>query len=233
MKALRGQSLWCVFALALVGATPVAHAQDTGSLIKPRPADIPDGAKNDKNLARQAMYSFAECALKRSRGSTLKYLDTFPNSDQANKAARSLAATDCLSDGMMMFNEAAFRGAVYEALYKQQFGRKEPASLVDAGHPDYAGGNTVLLANDQQTVAFRQFADCVARGQPGSVHALIGSAPGSAAETSAFGALNPAFSACLTNSVTLKFSKMSLRGVLGEVMYRIRTMPTQAAGVAN
>ena len=76
---------------------------------------------------------------------------------------------------------------------------------------------------EQQEVALRRFADCVVRAEPSQAHTLVWSRIGSRSEDDAFAALAPQMSGCLSKDRQLRFTKISLRGVIGETLYRLRT----------
>lgn len=206
--------------IALATVTP-ASAQDTGSLVRSELGQVPENG--DKlTRARQGMLNFAACVAARKPGAVKSYLaDTVPYSNEANKVAQRLSKEDCL-DGSLVFDEAVFRAASYEALYKTRFGRAQPGDLSALPVVDYAFGTNPIDADGRQSVALRRFADCVTRAAPGEVHSLMLSRPASALEGESMRVLMPRLSGCLVKDITLKFSKVQLRGVLGETLYRIR-----------
>lgn len=199
-----------------------AGAQDTGSLVRSDLGQMPENG--DKiTRARQGMLNFAACLVARKQNAVKAYLaDTAPYSVEANNVAKRLAKEDCL-DGGLVFEEAVFRAASYEALYKARFGRAQPGDLTALPVVDYVYGTNPIDDGDRQSVALRRFADCVTRAAPGEVHSLMLSRPASALENEAMRTLMPRLSGCLVKDVTLKFSKVQLRGVLGETLYRIRS----------
>ena len=120
-----------------------------------------------------------------------------------------------------------FRGVLFEALYRDEFGRSLPDDLSLRPAVDYATGADLAVGWQQQEVALRRFSDCVVRKDPRTVHTLISSRPESATETEAFSVLGNSFSECLFKDQTLRFTKVSLRAVLGESLYRVRSAVEQ------
>lgn len=207
-------------AILALCSIPIAQAQDTGSLIRPEVGQVPDGG--DKIVrARQGMLNFAACVVARKAKAVQGYLTTVPGSPEAHKQAQRLSQADCL-DGGLVFEKAVFRAASYEVLYKSRFGRALPGDLTALPPVDYAFGMNPVAEDDRQALAFRRFGDCVTRAAPGEVHTLLLSRVGSALESEAMSVLMPRLSGCLVKDVKLKFSKVLLRGVLGETLYRIR-----------
>lgn len=204
----------------LCGLAGAAMAQDTGSLVRPEPAQL--GEKAGEVAARKTMAAYAICLLKRNRGGVMFYLGTFPASAEANKRAARLSVSDCIDSGSLQFSESAFRGAAYQALYRQEFAFKSVDSVADRASPDYMAGSDGTQEKDQQAIGLRQFSDCVVRASPLTVHALAVSLVGSGQENSAFGTLAPNLSACLPKGQTLAFSRNILRNALVEVLYRLR-----------
>ena len=206
--------------LALAAAAP-ASAQDTGSLVRSDLGQVPENG-DPLTRARVGLTNFAVCIAARKPSAVKAYLaETVPSSTEAKMVALRLTKEDCL-DGGLVFEESAFRAASYEALYKTRFGRAQPGDLSALPMVDYAFGTSPVDADHRQSVALRRFADCVTRAAPGQVHSLMLSRPGSALEGEAMRALMPRLSGCLVKDITLKFSKVQLRGVLGETLYRIR-----------
>ena len=204
----------------LAGTIPLA-AQETGSLVRSAPGEIPDGPDADANV-RQGMYSFVTCVMGRSRNAVKAYLHTASGSAAAYQRAKRLATDECIVDGIE-FDETVFRGAAFEMLYREEFGSKPVEDFALLPTVDYVVGYDLTSESQQQALALRRFADCVSRAAPLQVNALIMSRPGSSTENSAFMGLAPKFSGCLIKDVTLRFTKLALRGVLGETIYRIRS----------
>lgn len=201
-------------------------AQDTGSLIRAEPGAMPDNANRRANL-RQGMANIASCVLKRRRSSAKAYLTTFPGTGEAIKRATILAQDDCLASGGVAFDERVFRGVLFEALYRDEFARSLPGDLSTRTVIDYSVGADLAVGWQQQEVALRRFSDCVVRKDSRTAHLLVSSLPESARENEAFSELGSSFSSCLFKDQTLRFSKVILRAVVGESLYRVRSAVEQ------
>jgi hypothetical protein len=221
--------------LILLSLSPVsANAQDTGSLIRKAPAQIPSGGALDPaDRGRLAMYRYAECVFGRSRKSVEAYINTFPGSKEAHSVANRLADDDCLSSGEMSFNEQLFRGSVYDLLYKSRFKKGGPSDFAEVAPIDYTAGNADEDSGVDTKIALREVADCTVRKSPPTARQLVLSMVATRAETDAFNQMVPHMSACVTKDVTLKFSKSVFRGVVGEVLYRLSVAAVPSASLAK
>jgi hypothetical protein len=230
----RGSFIFCaVVAGALVIATD-GHAQWTGTRLGPDPVQIPESpSMSIADRARTAMYRYAECAVDNSRVRVESYLETFPGSEAAFKAANNLSIDNCLSTGEMRFSESLFRGGVYDVLYRKKFQKDGPRDLSAVPAIDYSVGSDVKVSGDAQSkIALRQIADCTVRKAPDASRALILSAVASNAEANAFGQIAPSMGPCVFEGSKLTFSKSVFRGVIGEALYRLSvgaSQPTVAA----
>jgi hypothetical protein len=92
------------------------------------------------------------------------------------------------------------------------------------------------LAVAQAVTAMSQLGECVVRRSPTQALQLFRTNVGSAEETTAFSALNPAISACVPAGSTVELTKASLRGTIGVNYYRLANAPrsaTAAQGTAR
>lgn len=222
-----------VMSSALVVAS-VAHAQRTGSLVGPSPAQIPEGGSFSKeDRARITMYRFAECAVDKNRVRVEMYLKTFPGSKAAINGANMLSIDDCLSTGEIRFNEALFRSGVYDILYRNKFREDGPVDFSAVPAIDYAAGSDVEAGvHADSQITLRQIADCTVRKDPPTSRALILSMVASKAESAAFTTIVPSMGGCVFEGSKLTFSKSVFRGVIGETLYRLSAganLPTVAA----
>lgn len=221
------RALTTALMMPLLFASVPLNAQDTGSLIRKAPAQIPSGGALDQaDRARLAMYRYAECVVGRGQKRVEAYLSTFPGSKEAHTFANRLSDDDCLSSGEMRFNEPLFRGCVYDLLYKSQFKKNGPLNFDNVAAIDYTGGIVDNIGGTNATVALRKVADCTVRKAPLASRELILSMVASKAETDAFAQIVPHMSPCVTKDVTLKFSTSVFRGVVGEVLYRLSVAET-------
>jgi hypothetical protein len=203
---------------AFVVLPATADGQETGSRIGPTPASIPGGRQTQAG-ARRWMDSFAACVVKRTPHKIEAYLGTSPGSEQASVLGRRLATDECISTGEAQFDDSVLRWAIYEQLYRKQYAKSGPTDFSMTPAIDYAAGGS--KADSGQSVALRQFADCVSRASPVQARSLTLSPIGSSVEQAAFTAIMPRLEACLPKTVTLKFSKSVLRGLIAETLYRL------------
>jgi hypothetical protein len=214
--------LIAAFSLLPIGA----YAQDTGSLIRKAPAQIPSGTLDNADRARLAMYRYAECVVGRWPKRIDSYLLTFPGSKDAHSAANRLSSDECLSSGEMKFNEPLFRASVYDFMYKSRYKKNGPLNFTAVAPIDYSRGRMDEFGGADTQIALRNIAECTVRKSPEDARQLAISMVVSRAESKAFDGLIPHMSSCVTKDVTLKFSKSIFRGVLGEVLYRLSIAAT-------
>ncbi|QNG44340.1 hypothetical protein [Sphingobium yanoikuyae] len=167
------------------------------------------------------MQDFAACTVRRWRHGVERYLDTVPESVEAQTMGARLATEDCLISGQMQFQEALYRAAAYEAMYRVTFARQGVSDFASVPPIDYAqpGAPTDKAASARATL--RRLADCAVRHGPLEARALILSPIGGPDESAAFAAVTPMVSACMPADATVNFSKISLRGYVGEALYRL------------
>ena len=212
-------------AASLVGvmlcAAPVT-AQETGTLIKRRAAQIDEG---NPNAGRLTMEAFGACLVSRSKGRVEKFVQMRVDAPEYRDYLKALfdrAEDQCLSSGQLRFHDIHLRGALFQALYAQEFkaGRRPdlggaPGSNYRLLYPETLSGAA------RNAIALEQFGECVSRADPDSVHKLLRSLAGSSQETALFGSLTPRFGGCIPQGETLAFSKVILKGALAEGMYRL------------
>ncbi|MBC7986248.1 MAG: hypothetical protein H7X93_06200 [Sphingomonadaceae bacterium] len=118
------------------------------------------------------------------------------------------------------------RGMLAQARYRARWPDAAPPSIAAAAPSEIAVelyNARVTAAVDQPSELIRIFGDCVAAAQPMTVDALIRAEAGSAAETSAIGAISPAMGPCLWNGQSIEFSRLTLRAALADGLYRKAT----------
>ena len=209
--------------LGVLATASVAHAQRAGSRVGPSPAQIPEtGGASKEDLARIAMYRYAECVVSNSRVRVELYLETFPGSKVAQKMANSLSVDDCLSTGELHISEPLFRSGVYDVLYRRKFQKEGPLDFSAVPVIDYAAGSDLESQSDAPSrIALRQIADCTVRKAPETSRVLVLSMVASKAERVAFTQLVPSMAPCVLEGSKLSFSRSTFRGVIGEALYRL------------
>ncbi|MDB5677591.1 hypothetical protein [Sphingomonas bacterium] len=204
---------------AVCGIAGAAQGQ-TGSIrSNTAPIEVPEG-RSTGDVARAVSDNFALCIVKRHYPQVVKMLA--PPLDTAHdfKFLPKLMDGECFTGssavgreyGMdsveMNTNPVAFRGALYKALVRKDFGRR-PATF---------GAAALVMSGDNSGVL--QFAGCVVRADPGNSLKLLQAVAGAPAEQAAIGALKPRFDQCTPPGVQHAFSKGSLIGYLAEAYYR-------------
>lgn len=201
-----------------VGASVPLIAQDT----------LP-AREAEKDLAE-----YADCVVGRKayRKSVATFLRVVPNSGPFFPAGMKAADMTCLNDAAvrrraskleMRLQPSTFRGALYPALYRRDFGKiGPPANLTSAAPIDVTtefDGDVMTLSEEYGSG--RAFGDCVARKAPQDSHLMLTSRPWSASEGAAIEKLKPALASCLFADQTARFNREALRAYVGEATYKL------------
>jgi hypothetical protein len=204
------------FLVALVVAAPVAAE---GIIPRERPATADREGKFSGDIARKVMDQFAACVLDRRRKLVLQALAMPSDSPEQNKAFGYLAKTECIASAELRYDGPAFRGSLYKALVRKQFGRKEvfPAPAPGASSQTTPEGNVTSFLGE---TGILKFASCVIHKDPANARDAILSTAGSPNEDDAMAALANVYGQCLYEDNTLRFSKSRLIGLLAEAYYR-------------
>lgn len=204
----------------LVALAPSADAQETGTLLQRKAAQIDT---RDANAARLTMRNFASCIASRSKGRLTKLLSLpvgAPEYDRMSRAMFDREGDECLSGGELSFSMKLLRGSFFEAVYLQAFGRDlmpDFAAIKDSGYrARYAEPFSPEAA---YAIAFEQFGECVAKARTSAARDLVMSIPGSTTESTAFAMLGPTLGPCLPQGRKIAFSKPVLRGFVSEGLY--------------
>ena len=217
--------------LALLAASPSGAqsvTRDEPSIIpRARSATIDRTSKGD--VARATVDEFAACILGRRRKPTLQALALPSGSMEQGKALGSLGAKECIASGELQFSAYTFRGSLYTALVRTQFGRK-PASLgpepVDFTKQPLPGDGSPPVPD---VAALLKFASCVIHKDPENARNAILALAGSSIEDAALAELSKVYGQCLYADQTLRFSKGILKGLLAEAYYREGSASSQTA----
>jgi len=204
------------FLIALVMAAPVP-AQTI--IPRERPATAEREGTVTGDLARKTMDQFAACVLDRRRKPVLKALAMPSDSPEQNKEFGYLAKTECIASAELRYNGPAFRGSLYKALVRKQFGRKEvfPAPAPGASSQSIPEGTVASYLDE---TGLLKFASCVIRKDPANARTAILSTAGSPNEDDAMAALANVYGQCLYEDNALHMSKGNLIGLLAEAYYR-------------
>lgn len=210
-------------AIALIAAASPVCAQRTeatGSrILVPKPADIPaNGSPEDK--ARATTVAFGRCVVLTNRRGAERAVSAFPTVGNRESPLSQTATDECLRYGQLRMPRAIYRGAIYQGLYAEDYGRKTPSDKSEK--PIDFLLNAPAERDDQvmQAVAVRMFIDCTVRADPVDARGIVLSPVASLAERTAYQGLTPHMSKCLTKGLDLKFSKSILGGLIAEVLYR-------------
>ena len=151
------------------------------------------------------MNRYAECVVKKRTSAVRRALSN-ATYQEVNHELAKLANNDCILTGELRMDETLFRGAVYRALYKRDFG-------ADAALP--ASSVTLTAASDPVLV----FGNCVATLDPVEARAFVLAQPATSVERDAVAKLGASFSQCLAPGNEGRFSKTVLQGALAEALY--------------
>lgn len=220
--------------LALAAAAGSAWAQETGTLITHKSAEI-DGRGRD--AARATMEAFAACTVSRFTGRALALTDVPVDSPRYERLFRNMYDgydEVCLSGiegGTLSFSSALYRGALFQALYEREFKRNGPTDFSAVTDTGYRGlYSTPLSAEARTAIALEQFGECVSRADPSGVQKLLRQRAGSSDEDDAINALRPKFAACIPKDQTIRFSPSILKGAVAEGLYRLSKAARAAGG---
>lgn len=216
-----------VLVICALSSASAALAQMNASRIPERPAaaEVPnDSSLSDVDRARVMMRRFATCIVQKSREHVLSVLKNY------NGPLGDLADSDCLGDGTLQMPLELFRGALFAALYSNDFRSDPKITFPDPPLTFSDCDSCADVAAYQSYVALRHFADCVVRAAPAESRTLALARPASAEEKRAFFALEPHLSACLQKGTTISFSRSVLAGLIAEVLYRDTVAANDAPG---
>lgn len=218
-----------IAALALGSLPAVAQGQGYQSYPTPtvqQPRDTPGGPQRDA-----ARVTLIDCLASDEAEDVDALLATQPGTPAEREAIRGLTGprAPCRRDMSIADVEALteqprfLRGMLAQARYLARWPDAAPPSIASAAPSEIAVeiyNARVTAAADQPSELIRIFGDCVAAVQPMTVDALVRAEAGSAAETSAIGAVNPAMGPCLWNGQSIQFSRQTLRAALADGLYR-------------
>ena len=208
-------------AVAALMMGSVASAQETGSLITRKPAQIDS---RDKDATRKTLEIFSICVLERAYGRAIKMVDMRIDVPEYVKQMNSISSgyDDCLSGGDLVISNGLFRGGLFRALYMREFKLDGPVNFVPELVTGYQDRYPQPYSDDaKSSIAMMRFAECVSRADGVNVRLLVGSGAGSSVETAAIQALAPKLGPCIAAGNQIRFSKPILKGALAEGIYRL------------
>ena len=216
-----------ILVVGSLGLSALAGAQ-TGTRIGPPPAAIPDTAKNNGQLSRQAIRGFAECTVRKDRARVERFLATITGTPEAEKLGRALSTDDCLSRGEIRFNEQLLRWSFYDLLYRQRFAGQGPVDF--SAYPPFDLNSASARS---QSGALMEMGDCIVRKSGAGARELALSPVTTTTEDRAFAALMPMISACVPKDSQVVFSKIVLRGLIVEALYTMSSNAGSAAAAGS
>lgn len=160
------------------------------------------------------------------------YLDVPFGADYPDKLAKALPSI-CLNEAIghtptgpssLRFSPILTRGLLFEALYRQDFGRRPVAPEFDRvpqrSYP-IAGVDKAGQSSRRDYQALMRIGDCSARAAPAGVQALLATDAASDDEQRAIADLHDAWLACLPGHRELPFSAEMVRATVAEPFYRL------------
>jgi len=182
-----------------------------------------------KLSSEEAVYLFMGCSIRRSPGpEKLLAWSRFAAEDpRAGEALRSVITSECMPVDYsgniysLKFKSRSARGGLFEALYNSKFHTTAPPKLSDVASPDFASEFSETPRDQSlESIAIRDFGDCVAMAQTALSHRFLETDIGSHEEEAALTAIAPSLGSCLPTGSQYKFDRPAFRGLLAEAMYK-------------
>ena len=201
--------------------TAIACAAAPAQAAEKRPRLVPDWKQShleEGNQVVQSIYRLAACARIQRRDAAEAVFDTLTGS--AEERSRILAAVPPGYDGcpirvrkLAIRNFVLMRGALAEALYNGDRIRPRATALplAEAGEGVPAGSPLAVA---------RWVARCTVSRNPTLAHEVVKFNPGGIGERRALRALKPIFTGCLPSGARLDVSRLNMRALLAEELYR-------------
>jgi hypothetical protein len=183
--------------------------------------------------AQKILYQYANCLTKARRRIVERYLATPPSSAIAIKVARDIASSECLMEGELRFSVEAMRGPMYQALYRLDFKNRQPPDPAKAPALDYGQHPAQPRVFPDPGISLRLFADCAVRTDSAAARRLILSEIGGTEERDALQEMMPAMSACITPGEKVGLTRLTIRGTVAEVLYRLTMASSGRSALAD
>jgi hypothetical protein len=182
-----------------------------------RAANVSTRDISPADRARDTMNRYAICLVD-VRRRAVKHALAKIDLQERQTALQRIAASKCLYGGDMQMPEPVFRGALYRALYLEEYG-VPPAAAAD-----------VPAAADDAADPLQAFGDCVAARKPEAVHALVVAKVATTEENAALSELAPLFGDCAPPRAQIEFSRSMLQATLAEALYKRAVAASPVAG---
>lgn len=225
LSASGAQQSWTGSRIA--GAPPAAGLSGIGS----------SDTQVQASVAALAMgRAVAGCMVKRHDDMVVAFLASSPtNPGKPLREDMKDALRGCLIEAgpqfdssQMRFNDDTLRGLFAEAWLLSA--ETAPSGSVADAKPDYTA--RWISGEADQSVVDRM-ALCLTSAHPAEAVALVRSASGSAAESSALAALSPYFGGCLVKDATLKINRNGVRLAVAKAVYYRDHMAGAAPALAG
>lgn len=193
----------------------------------------------ERRFAEKEMAYFSQCLVRTNRARVMEFVRLSPNAKEIKNVVRFIAAPKCLSlqAQKMRMKPDLLRWSLFEALFSADFGKSNIPNVGLGPALDFRSEMTFSATDSpayvEQFVATRQFGDCTVRADPAKAYALLATEVFTVQEQLAVNALKPVLGQCLTGNGSVGFSRTSLRGILAEAMFKLRTVLAASQGAAH
>ena len=215
------------------------------------PPRKPPTEQADPHTAEMQLARYSDCVVhdRPFRETALQYLRLPAESSKATALAKKLIRPDCFhkaipdslgptaserSDRLgkmsaasfdvytLEMRPAAYRNALYPALYRYSFGKTGPGAITDKP-PLSVSAEWDEMPNPlpEGWRVRRAIGDCVARGHPQAAHRFVVSKPWSDAETAEIPEISTGLAECLPVGQTVSLGREDIRGIVGEALYKL------------
>lgn len=221
----------------------------------PAPEPEVPKAQADSHEAEIALAEYSDCVVRSDgrRALALRYLRVAVGTPEATELNEKLSTPDCLLRAIpksvtptggersdrrgrldsssidvytLSMAPAAYRNALYPALYRHSFGETGPGAITDKLPLSVASEwDEVPDPLPDGWLVRRAIGDCVVRGHPRAAHRFVVSTPWSDAETAEMNEIAAALAECLPAGETVRLGREDVRGIVGEALYKLAVAP--------
>lgn len=205
-----------------ISIAPSAVSQPIGSRIgRYQPAEISRTGRGE--AARTTLEDLARCVVAREPGKVSKLTGLARGSEAGIKFISDLFHydDDCLGSGEIRFKADLLRGYLFRSLYVRKYAKSAPTDFSAVKTDLTALYGTVTTQEEAVGYALQEFGECVVKAAPLSARQLTLSRAREAEEKQAFQDMLPILNTCLRHGNTVTFSRVFLKGVLAEALYRL------------
>ena len=202
-------------ALALIAASPAT-------------AQVDQEVAASRKTAAQVFWRFTQCVVRREPRASAELLRSIYWSESDNETAARVATRNnscaLLAGDRLTMQPPLFRSALASAAF---VARHDKQPLPDYSLAPQRFGNAAIAAasapGQRGRAILLNFAECVFRQRSEDVRNLLAIEPMSAPEAKAWAPLNDVLGGCLpaTPGSQVRFTRMALRGLLGEAAYEL------------